>query len=222
MKKILYISILILAWQSIYAQPGFSVSTDLSYLRSFTKAQKFHSFGQTVHAQWHLREKETIYAWISYFVEGKYSNPFTATAKDSSVSPTLQNYTSNSRLRYRTLSIGWKHYFKGNFYREDPGLSIYSLAGFGLLSGRVENRYDPGVDTSRYNTPQKALEGIEGFKRLTVDLGLGIETELFSSVYLYGEVRTWIPITDFPSPYLVNDDVPKVVTAGLGLRVLFY
>lgn len=222
MKKIIHLLLGLFLIQSLSAQVGFSVSTDLSVLRSFTKDQEFNSFGQTVHANWHLKEKETVYVWISYFVNGKYSNQLTATAKDSATAPQSINYTSNSKLRYRTLSIGWKHYFKGNFHREDPGLSIYSIAGLGLLSGLVENGYNPGIDTALYTVPQKSISGTEGFKRLTVDLGVGLETELFPSVYLYGELRTWVPITDYPSPYLFNNDVPKVATVGLGLRVLFY
>ena len=178
MKKIIHLLLGLFLIQSLAAQVGFSVSTDLSVLRSFTKDQEFNSFGQTVHANWHLKEKETVYVWISYF--------------------------------------------KGNFHREDPGLSIYSIAGLGLLSGLVENGYNPGIDTALYTVPQKSVSGTEGFKRLTVDLGVGLETELFPSVYLYGELRTWVPITDYPSPYLFNNDVPKVATAGLGLRVLFY
>ena len=222
LKKNVLILLFLVPGLNAFAQVAFSVSTDLSLLRNFTPNQKFLTLGQTVMANWHLKEKETIYTSISYYVDGRYKNALTALAKDTSTSPQQVRYTSSSRLRYRTFSVGWKHYFTGTYNREGKGINVYGLAGLGLISGRVENSFTPAIDTALYQVPQKAVEGSGGFKRLSLDLGAGLETELFPGIYVYGDARTWIPASEFPSPYLYNNDLPKVLIIGLGLRIALY
>ena len=124
-------------------------------------------------------------------------------------------------MRFRNLSLGWKHYFRGSFNREGFYLNLYGTAGLGLLSGRIENSYNRQIDTALYTIPQRSIAGIEGFKRLTVDVGIGVETELAVGIYAYADIRTWLPASEFPSPYLYNNDIPQIGVFCLGLRVLF-
>ncbi len=219
--KIIFTSIaLILFCMMAYSQPGFSAGTDISILRNFSKHQGFTSIGQTVHFDFHITKKETIYTWISYYLNGKYKNDLTATAKDAFTSPQNMSYISSSRLGISQVSVGLKHFFKGR-YDNDSTWNLYGSAGFGLLSARVENAHTKSIDTALYEKPQKAIAGAQRFKRLTFDLALGMETQLGASIFLFGEIRTWLKASGYPSPYLYDNTIPRVVILNGGVRVLF-
>ena len=118
------------------------------------------------------------------------------------------------------ISLGWKHYFIGAF-DEETGFNLYGYAGFGLMMGKVENIPSYPVDTAAYAIP--VINGIGHFKRMTLDLALGIEVPFGGDLYAYFEGRTLVPTTDYPSPYLlVNDNAPFTIAANLGIRILFH
>ena len=217
-KKIIFFLVLACSDHYVNAQAAFSVGTDLSLLHDFTKNQQFTAFGQTVQLNFHFTKKQSLYAWISYYTNGKYQNDLTALPKFLSTTPPSVSYTSFSRIGYRQISVGWKHYFKETFESEGP-YAIYGLAGFGLLFGRAENTFNKTIDTSKYRVPQ--LPGSATFRRLTFDVGLGVEAPIGTGFYFYGELRTWLPASDYPSPYLYNSDAPRVVLLNAGLRLLF-
>lgn len=196
-----------------------SLSTDVSVLRSVSKGQHFWAFGQTVQAQYHTGPKTTLYAWVSYFTNGKFKNKLTAFATDAAT-PQQLDYTVKGSLRFRQVSLGVKHYFHGA-YNNETTWNLYSITGFGLLLIKAENSYNQPVDTAHYAVPQQAIAGAKNIVRLTADVGLGAETLLGSGIYLYGDVRTWIQASRTPSPYLYNQAVPRVVVLSAGLRILF-
>ncbi len=117
--------------------------------------------------------------------------------------------------------MGWKHYLVGSGNIEE-GWSLYFLAGFGLLSGKVSNKFDTPIDTAKYNLPANPVNGEGRFKRLTFDVAAGYEIPIGMAVYMYGEARAFIPASDYPSKYLfVNDNAPFILSANIGLRILF-
>jgi hypothetical protein len=77
------------------------------------------------------------------------------------------------------------------------------------------------VDTAHYHISPSLSAGTATAKRLTLDLGLGTEYPLGPSIYLYGELRTWLPASDFPSPYLYNNNIPRILLLAGGVRILF-
>ncbi|HVE61634.1 MAG TPA: hypothetical protein VNA26_07440 [Chitinophagaceae bacterium] len=200
------------------SQVALSVGTDFSLLHDFTKNQQFTSFGQTVQFNFHFSKKQSLYTWIGYYTNGKYQNDLTALPRFLSTTPPSVPYTSFSKIGYRQISVGWKHYFKGGFDIQGS-YAIYGLAGFGLVFGHVENTFNKTIDTSKYRVPQ--LPGSGKFRRLTFDLGLGIDVPIGTAFYFYGEVRTWLPASNYPSPYLYNSDAPRVLLLNGGLRLLF-
>lgn len=205
---------------SLKAQPAFSIATDVSLLRNLSPDQHFFAIGQTVKGEIHITKKESAYAWLSYYTNGSTRNRTTAIAIDSAAQPAAFKYTVYSRLRYRQISIGWKHYFKGG-YDAEMTWSLYGLAGFGLLFGQAQNSYSQYVDTIKYAAPLHPTTGTGNFKRLTFDVGLGTEIPLGSTIYLYSELRSWLPASDYPSPYLINNDkVPLTLILNGGIRVL--
>jgi hypothetical protein len=197
-----------------------SVATDVTLLRSFTKGSRFWAIGQTVQAQYHFNNQTAGYAWVSYYTTGHFKNHLAAVGKDSSVMPQLLPFTVQGSLRFRHISLGLRHYFKGASNSE-TGWSLYGLGGFGLLLIKAGNSYNPSVDTARYIVPQQPLAGTKNVVRLTADVGLGVETVLGAGIYLYADARTWIQSTRYRSPYLYNQAVPRVVVLSAGLRVLF-
>jgi hypothetical protein len=202
------------------AQVRVSISTDLTFMRNFSAKQKFLVLGQTLQGNLHFSEKESAYVWIMYFTNAKFKNKFTATAKSSTTIPASYPYTVTGLWKLNQFSLGWKHYFKGGFDTEDFW-RLYGLAGFGLAFSDVENTFSTPLDTSLYttNAPQS---GTGHFYRLTVDLGAGIEFPIGGSFSVYGDIRTWIPSSSDPSPYLTeNKNVPFVFMMNLGLRILF-
>ena len=206
---------------SLTARAQFSLATDASLLRNLSKQQKFWAFGQTVQLNFYPGgEKNAVYGWISYYTTGDFKNDFLATAKDPLITPQEISYTVNTDMRYRQISFGWKHYFVGGYNSENIW-NVYGYAGFGLLLGKVSNSYNKLIDTALYTTEQP-LEGSSAFKRLTIDAGLGTEFPLGNTVFVYTEVRTWLPSSHYPSPYLYKDNyhIPSIVAINLGLRVL--
>jgi hypothetical protein len=122
-------------------------------------------------------------------------------------------------MRIRHFSLGWKKYLKGNAEIE-KGWSLYSYAGLGIMFGSVTNTHSESIDTALYSVP--VLGGSAGFKRLTLDLGLGWEQPLAGDFYIYAEGRALLPTTDYPSPYLfVNNKAPLVGALAAGLRIYF-
>jgi hypothetical protein len=202
---------------SLVAQ--YSIATDGSFLRNFSSHQKFLVFGQTVLGNFYINKKEALYVSVSYYTNGSFKNKLTAIAKDSAL-PAQIPYTINSSLRYRQFSSGWKHYFKGSYNAED-GWSVYGVAGFGLLLGRAQNSFNKSIDTALYKI-QYPLAGKENFKRLTFDTALGVETPLGTAIFLYGEARSWLASSHYPSPYLYREsyELPTAVSLNIGLRIL--
>jgi hypothetical protein len=201
------------------SQVRLSVATDLSLMRNFSPNQKFWSLGETVQFNFHFNKKQSAYAWIAYYTPGKFKNDFTAIANSSVTVPSTVPCKASARWRSNEVSLGWKHYFKGSFDAE-TGYNIYSIAGLGLMFTKVENAFTPAIDSALYSTP--TLAGNSEFYRLTVDLGGGAEFPVGGNFFLYGDVRTWIPTTDYPSPYLhSNKNVPLPFMISGGMRILF-
>jgi len=90
------------------------------------------------------------------------------------------------------------------------------------MSGKITNTFNIQPDTSQYNLPAYPASGSGRLKRLTFDTVLGYEIPIGMSIYLYGEGRAFIPASDYPTKYLVqNSNAPFLVGACAGLRVLF-
>ena len=197
----------------------FSLATDVSALRSFKKDQRYWALGQTVSGNFHFTSVNTAYIWVSYYTEGKFKNDLVATAKSAVTTPQERAYTNRSKMNFRHVSIGWKHYFKGGSDIE-KGWSFYGYGGFGLMIGRVINSHSVTIDTADYVVP--VLSGKANFKRLTFDLGLGYETPLGGDLYLYVEGRALVPASDYPSRYiLINENAPFTAALNLGFRIYF-
>jgi hypothetical protein len=218
LKKFIVVFLLLISI-SVHSQTRLSVAPNLSVMRNFSPQQKFWSLGETVQFDFHFNKKQSAYAWITYFTAGKFKNNFTATAKSVNTLPAVVPFKASAKWRSNEVSLGWKHYFKGSFDTE-TGYNIYGIAGFGLMFAKVENVFSPVIDTSNYSTP--TLAGNSEFSRLTIDLGAGIEFPIGGNFFLYGDLRTWIPTSDYPSPYLHNNkNVPLPFIVGGGMRILF-
>jgi hypothetical protein len=220
LKKILLFFILSFAGIIGHAQYTFSIATDLNLLHNFTKNEGFNAVGQTVHYQFHFTKKETAYGWLSYHRGGRFKNNLSAVAKDSITSPQRLNYRVSSSINLSQISLGWKHYFRGGSNEEDTW-GVYSTAGFGLLFAKVTNTFDKRVDTAKYASSKLVLPGATTINKLTIDLGLGGEFSVAPGLFLYSEIRTWLPASSYPSPYLYNNDLPRVLLLNAGLRILF-
>lgn len=203
------------------AQVKFSLGTDFAVLRNFDEAHSFTVIGQTVLFQWHLEELTTIYAGIAYYKNGRYSGTLVAEAKQPLIQPPSFTFTTNSEMRIRNLSFGLKRYVKGNFKREGK-INAYAGAGFGLLMGEANNYFSRPVDTTMYSIQNNVTEGSGDFKRLSFDLSLGGEIAVVTEIFLFTDIRVFVPTTDYPSPYLLkNEHSPFLGSINLGLRVLF-
>jgi len=203
----------------LQAQVRFSLCNDLGLQRSFKKDQRFWAGGHTLQGNFHFSKSNTVYAWISYYSEGKFSNQLTATAKLNTTVPAQINFTNSALMRFKQISIGWKKYFRGDFETESK-LHLYGYAGFGIILGRVINTYSVSLDSVQYNIPVKS--GKANFSRLTADFGMGTEWSIGSEIFLYSEIRAWVPTSSYPSKYLfVNQDAPLVGMLNFGLRILF-
>ncbi len=222
MKKIVPISLVFLLFFAVssFAQKAhFSIATDFDFQHSFKKEQRYWAVGQTVQTQFNFSGKDGVYAWLSYYSNGKFHNDLIATAKSSTTNPQQISFVNNALMRYKHISIGWKHYLKGAFDNEGSW-NLYGYAGFGLMLGRIQNSYSSIIDTANYSVPVNS--GKSNFKRLTADLGLGWEIMLGGDIYFYNEARVEIPTTDYPSPYLfLNSNAPLMASVNAGIRIVF-
>lgn len=201
------------------AQENISAATGVSVLRNFSPQQTFNAVGHTVQAVIHFTPKQSAYAWVEYYTEGKFKNNFTATARLALAQPQQIALQATGRLSYRHFSLGWRHYFRGG-YAEEKGVSLYGLAGFGFLFAGVRNEFSPAIDTTQYKVGTKSGEG--NVHKLTFDLGLGAEKLLGGQIYGFADLRSWLPASGNPSPYLHNQrDVPLPFMLSAGVRVLF-
>jgi hypothetical protein len=200
------------------AQSQIGLSTGLSLLRSLSPSQTFWTVGQTVSVNLHFAPQQTAYASLDYYRERGFTNNFIATAKSPATLPQTIPFNATGRLRYRQISLGLKHFFRGAY--DARGVSLYGLAGFGFLFARATNTVSVAVDTTAYHTP--VVSGKGGIKRLTFDVGLGAEVHAGSFLYLVGSVRTWLPSSHHSSPLLHNSNrVPLALMASAGVRLLF-
>ncbi|HTD92259.1 MAG TPA: hypothetical protein VK644_00535 [Chitinophagaceae bacterium] len=200
-------------------QTRFSLATDFSVQRSLRKDQKYWAIGQTVAAHFHLTPTDGVYAWLCYYTNGKFKNDLVGTAKSAIVTPQQVDFINRAKLSFKQISFGWKHYFIGASDAEE-NLNVYGMAGLGLLLGRIENTHSAILDTSSYLLP--VLPGKANFKRLTFDVGLGIEKPVGGDVFMYLEGKVFIPSSGYPSNYLfVNKDAPLAALLNLGFRILF-
>lgn len=212
--------LLLCAGHRLSAQyPSFSIGTDLGVIRNWPKGQQFTGLNHSLLLDFHLAPKEGVQINFSYCNYGKYTNLLFAKADDPATVPQQIRYSNEGKLRFRLLSIGWKHYLVGH-PQVEKGWNLYTKAGFGLLMGRVENKHDRILDTALYQLP--VLQGNAPFKRMTFDLALGWEKPLGGDFYFYTEVRVSVPSPGYPSPYLlVNDNAPFPAVFCGGLRILF-
>ena len=201
------------------AQVEFSVGTGVTGLRNFSPQQQFWAIGQTVQTNFHFSPKQSAYAWLDYYTEGRFRNQTTATAKSSGTIPQQIPYAAIGHLTYRHFSLGWKHYFKGA-YNAEKDFNIYGIAGFGFLFAKVRNTVSTSIDTTTYNV--QPMIGEDKVKKLTLDLGLGGEMPLGGNFFIYSDARAWLPASSNPSPYLLNQrNVPLAFMLSAGVRVLF-
>ena len=223
MKKIKPILLLIAfgLWKPAFSQIRISGSTDIMVLRSFKEDQSFWAVGQNIIVDWHFTTKGGAYASLSYSSYGNFTNELSATAKAVTTSPQQISFDNKAQIRFQQISLGFKHYFVGTTDAE-VNWNLYSIAGLGVMFGRVTNSYSTSIDTSLYNAPKQPVIGSGHFKRLTLDLGLGWEIPLSGDVFLYASGKVWIPTSDYPSKYLfANENAPLVGMLGLGIRLLF-
>jgi hypothetical protein len=204
----------------VFAQfPRFSFSTDVGALRSFREDQRYWVVSHMTHLTFNFNPRDALSLWIGYTSDGKFHNDLVAGAKSSTTVPQQISYRNNAELRFKHFSMGWKRWIKGNFVLEE-GVNIYGYGGFGLMMGRIFNSHDPFIDTILYNV--EVSSGGDNFKRLTFDIGVGLETPIGNDLFLYGDGRVLIPTTDYPSKYLfVNNNAPFVAMLSLGVRIIF-
>jgi hypothetical protein len=207
--------------QILFSQIRVSISTDISLQRNFKKEQRFWAFGQDVVVNWHFTPRGGAYASVTYYSNGNFKNRLAASAKSSATSPQEIFFTNKAQIRLIQISLGWKRYLVGTNDAESKW-NLYSITGFGLIFGKATNIYSTTIDTSLYNAPQQPVNGSGHFKRLTLDLGLGLEVPLGGDIYFYSEGKIWIPTSEYPSKYLfTNNNAPFAAMATAGLRILF-
>ena len=218
-KRIIITVFFALLFSAVYPQQLFSISSDIGLQRNFKKEQRYWAAGHTTQALFHLSPKEGIYTWFAYYTSGRFKNNVTATAKSSLTTPPSLDYVNSSKMVLKQFSVGWRKYLKGSADAE-KSWNIYTYAGFGLIFGEVKNTHSIMIDTSLYVVPVRS--GSAGFKRLTVDLGLGLEIPIGGDYYFYTEGRVWLPTTSYPSKYIfVNNNAPLVAMLDAGIRILF-
>jgi hypothetical protein len=218
LRKLFFCFILIASHRG-EAQIRSSFATDVSLLRNFSPRQKFWAVGQNVTADFHFNRKETGFVSFCYYSPGTFVNLFTAQAKSPATNPQKLDYKVSGRYRFREVSLGWKHYFKGSF-DEEIKWNLYGLGAFGLMVSRSDNDVI-SVDSALYRIGPP-LEGVSSFFRLTIDLGLGVELPLGGNFFMYSELKTWIPTTDYPATSIhENKRLPMPLILNGGLRILF-
>jgi len=217
--KIILATLFLLPASMAFGQNRWSFSTDFDVLHNFKKQQHYWAVGQFVVINYHVTRKDGIYGWIGYHTDGKYKNELTAFAKSPLTNPQQVDYTNRGRMNFRELSFGWRHYLKGADDVE-KGWGAYSLAGLGIMFGKITNVHSVIVDTATYNLP--VLSGTASFRRITLDLGLGIERPLGGDIFLYSEAKIFVPISSYPTQYLrISNYAPLTATLNVGVRILF-
>ena len=203
------------------AQIRFSMATDASILRSYQSTQKFWAFGQTVNANFHLTPVHGVYLFVSYYSPGEFVNQVKATARQPFTNPQQIDINNRAEINYKTISVGYKRYLKGNAYAEEKW-NLYGYAGFGLIMANARNNYQMNLDTSVYEPPASPVNAEGRFQRLTIDIALGGELPIRGDLYLYLEGRSWILTSQYPTNLLLeNKNAPKLFAANFGLRILF-
>jgi len=205
----------------LFAQIKFSAATDVSILHNFDPQQKFTVIGQTVLPQWHLDKKNTVYAWLLYHANGKYENTLIATAKAPGTQPQTISFTNQSTMRLRQISFGFKRYLVGSFDHLEK-FNLYVAGGFGVMYGHASNTFSTNIDTALYTVQYNVAHGSGDFKRLTFDITGGAEFPVSYEIFIYSEIRMYIPTTDYPSSYLMNNShAPFLGSINLGIRIIF-
>lgn len=208
-----------IAGTRLEAQSGFSLATDFGAIRNFKEGQKYWAAGQGVVAQVHLNKQEAIYALFAYYTYGKFENNYTASARSAATIPEQIGFINSAKLKTKNFSLGYKRWITGTGDAE-KGWNTFATLGTGILLGDIENSFSAPIDTALYLAPVQT--GAGNFKRLTLDLGLGIERPIGADIYIYSECRTYIPISDYPSPYLPPAKyAPLTASLCMGLRILF-
>ena len=64
--------------------------------------------------QWHLDEKNTVYAWLNFHMKGKYENTLIATAKSPTTQPQTISFSDQSEMKLKQISLGFKRYLPGD------------------------------------------------------------------------------------------------------------
>jgi hypothetical protein len=202
------------------ASAQLSVNTNVSLTRNFNRQNTYFAVGNDVRLEYHFRDKLSGMVSFGYYSTGKFNNRVTTTALSPGTSPASITYGVNTKLGMQHLTMGARYFFKGN-YKTEYGYNLYGYAGYGILFLQAGNTFDSQVDTSRY----KAVAPYEGsgkINRLTLDLALGVDFAVGPDVYLYGETRAIISMTDYPSNYVrFNKGYPFPLSLNLGIRVLF-
>jgi hypothetical protein len=205
----------------LFAQVKFSAATDLSILHNFDPQQKFTVVGQTILPQWHFDKKNTVYAWLTYHANGKYENTLIATAKSQATQPQTISFTNQSVMRLRQISFGFKRYIVGS-YENFENFNFYAAGGFGVMYGNASNTFSANIDTALYTIQYNIAHGAGDFKRLTFDITGGFEFPVSYEMYVYSEIRMYIPTTDYPSKYLLNNShAPLLGSINIGIRIIF-
>jgi len=205
----------------LFAQVKFSAATDISLLHNFDPQQKFTTIGLTILPQWHLDKKNTVYAWLNFHMKGKYENTLIATATSPTTQPQTISFSNQSEMKLKQISFGFKRYLIGS-YNHLEKFNLYAAGGFGVIYGNASNIFSTNIDTSLYTIQYNVIHGSGDFKRLTFDLSGGVEFPISYEIYIYSEMRMYIPTTDYPSKYLLNNShAPKLGSINIGLRILF-
>ena len=205
----------------LFAQIKFSAATDISLLHNFDPQQKFTVVGQTILPQWHIDKKNTVYAWLTYHANGKYENTLIATAKSPATQPQTISFSNQSVMRLRQISFGFKRYIIGSFENLEK-FNLYAAGGFGVMYGHASNTFDTYIDTALYTIQYNVVHGAGDFKRLTFDITGGVEFPVAYELFIYSEIRMYIPTTDYPSKYLLNNShAPLLGSINLGIRIIF-
>ena len=190
-------------------------------LHNFDPQQKFTVVGQTILPQWHIDKKNTVYAWLTYHANGKYKNTLIATAKSPATQPQTISFSNQSVMRLRQISFGFKRYIIGSFENLEK-FNLYAAAGFGVMYGSASNTFSTYIDTALYTIQYNVVHGAGDFKRLTFDITGGFEFPVAYELFIYSEIRMYIPTTDYPSSYLMNNShAPLLGSINLGIRIIF-
>jgi hypothetical protein len=201
------------------AQKSLSIATDFNALHNFRKSQEFWAFGPSFHAVFHLNPKTAAVVSFGFFSYGKFKNNLNATAFQPTTIPQQVIFTNTSKMRLNHFSIGWRNFLKGQTNTKHDW-NLYTNLGLGLLSATVLNDFSPMPDTANYQVP--VLPGRGEFKRLTLDVAIGVDIHLISDMYFYSEMKSFIPTSSYPSKYLlVNTDAPFPALLSGGFRIMF-